>query len=66
VLWGSHFLASFRGLVLLNSLGDWSFEVVILSWGVFDLEAHLLGEVGARVVLKGFEFDLIVDYFFFS
>jgi len=40
--------------------------VVLLGWGVFDLETHLLGEVGARVALLRSEFNLIVNNFFLS
>jgi hypothetical protein len=62
----SHFLAGFWGSVFLNGLCDWSFEHIILGWGVFDLEAHLLGEVGARVALSDPIFNLIANNFFLS
>tara|TARA_B110000285_G_C15127827_1_gene621436 strand:+ start:2873 stop:3040 length:168 start_codon:yes stop_codon:yes gene_type:complete len=52
--------------VLLNAFCDWSFEVVLLSWGVFNLKAHFGGEVRARVALLGLDFELVGGCLFIS
>ena len=43
------FASRFELWVLVNGLRDWSFEVVFVGWGVFDLEAHLRSKIGARL-----------------
>ena len=60
------FGTSFELVILLNSLSDWSFEVVLLGRGVFNLEAHFGGEIRARVALLGLKIELVSGCLFIS
>ena len=53
-------------VILLNGFSDWSFEVVLLGWGVFNLEAHFGGEIRARVALLGLKIELVSGCLFIS
>lgn len=43
------FACRFELWLLLNCLCDWSFEVLFVGGGVFDLKAHLGSEIRARL-----------------
>lgn len=60
------FSTNFVLAVLLNAFCDWSFEVVLLSRGVFNLKAHFGGEVRARVALLSLDFELVGGCLFIS
>ena len=60
------FGTSFELVILLNSLSDWSFEVLLLGWGVLNLEAHFGGEIRARVALLGLKIELVSRCLFIS
>jgi|TARA_B110001450_G_C17455830_1_gene414010 hypothetical protein len=60
------FSADFVLVIFLNAFSDWGFEVILLSRGVFDLEAHFGSEVRAREALLGLDFELVGRWRFIS
>ena len=60
------FSTDFVLVIFLNALCDWGFEVILLSRGIFDLEAHFGSEVRAREALLGLDFELVGRWRFIS